>query len=50
VNVSVFGAGGVVTVKSLPLVAVPPAVITRILPVLAPAGTVAWIWLSDTTV
>src|SRR5688572_13244259 len=49
-NVSVVGCGEVVTVKSLPLVAVPAAVVTRILPVLAPAGTVAWIWVPDTTV
>ena len=31
-------------------VAVPPAVVTRIRPVLAPAGTVAWIWVPETTV
>jgi hypothetical protein len=40
----------VVTVKSSLLVAVPPAVVTLILPLLAPAGTVARIPVDDSTV
>ena len=41
---------GDVTVKSLTLKAVPAALVTLILPVVAPAGTVALIWLSEPTV
>jgi hypothetical protein len=37
----------VVTVKFVALVAVPPAVVTAILPVTAPLGTVAVIWVPD---
>jgi hypothetical protein len=44
------GAGGTVgTVKLLPLVAVPAAVVTLIGPVVAPAGTVAMSHVSQTT-
>ena len=39
-----------VTVKLLLLVAVPPGVVTLILPVVAPDGTVAVIWVPETTV
>ena len=39
-----------VTVKVVALVAVPPGVVTTTLPVFAPAGTVAVIWLSLFTV
>src|SRR2546425_12836446 len=42
--------GGLITVKLLALVAVPPAVVTLIVPVVAPAGTVAVIWVSEFTV
>jgi hypothetical protein len=38
------------TVKGLELVAVPPGVLTAIGPVVAPAGTVAWISVSELTV
>ena len=46
------GDGGCddVTVKSLELVAVPAGVVTRILPVVAPACTEAWISVAETTV
>jgi hypothetical protein len=43
-------AGGGMTVKLVALVAVPPAVVTLTGPVVAPAGTVAWMVLSDVTV
>src|SRR5262245_16693258 len=39
-----------VTVKFVELEAVPPAVVTLITPVTAPVGTVAVIWVSETTV
>src|SRR5215471_14253290 len=39
-----------VTVKLVELLAVPPAVVTLILPVTAPVGTVAVIFVSETTV
>jgi hypothetical protein len=39
-----------VTVKELALVAVPMGVVTRIGPVVAPTGTVARIWLAESTV
>jgi hypothetical protein len=42
--------GGLTTVKLLPLVAVPPGVVTLSGPVVAPAGTVAWIAVADVTV
>jgi len=48
-NESMTG-GGAVTVKSAPLVAVPPGVVTVILPVVAPAGTDVLISVLDTTV
>ena len=41
---------GAVTVKLAALLAVPPGVVTWILPVVAPAGTAAVIWVADTTV
>src|SRR5207247_394054 len=44
------GAGGVVTVKLLALVAVPPGVLTWIGPLVAPLGTVAVIWVLVFTV
>ena len=37
------------TVKFAELVAVPPVVVTAIFPVIAPVGTVAVIWRSETT-
>src|SRR5207245_1155461 len=43
-------AGGGTTVNALALVAVPPGVVTLSCPVLAPAGTVAWIAVSEVTV
>src|SRR5712691_8109595 len=42
--------GGLVTVKLLALVAVPPPVVTPIGPVVAPEGTVAWITVGELTV
>jgi hypothetical protein len=41
---------GEVTLKLLALVAVPPAVVTVIGPLVAPLGTVVVIWLSESTV
>ena len=41
--------GGFTTVKLLPVVAVPPGVLTLIGPVVAPAGTVAWIDVGEFT-
>ena len=41
--------GGLI-VNTLPLVAVPPGVVTVIDPVVAPAGTVAWIAVAEFTV
>ncbi|OFW63192.1 MAG: hypothetical protein A2135_04940 [Actinobacteria bacterium RBG_16_67_15] len=38
------------TTKSVLLVAVPPGVVTVILPVVAVAGTVAVIWVAEVTV
>ena len=43
-------AGPVVTVKLLLLVVLPAGVVTLIGPVLAPAGTVAVIWVFEVTV
>jgi hypothetical protein len=43
------GAGPVVTANAVALVAVPPAVVTAIGPVVAPAGTVAAIRVAETT-
>src|SRR5688572_14861391 len=48
-EVMVGGWGGCVTVKFPLLVAVPPGVVTPILPVVAPAGTAARICVLDTT-
>src|SRR5438132_671870 len=42
--------GGTVTVKLLPLVAVPPGVVTWIGPLVAPLGTVAVSWVLEVTV
>src|SRR6266403_762979 len=42
--------GGLTTVNALLLVAVPPGVVTLSGPVVAPAGTVAWIAVSEVTV
>ena len=42
--------GGTVTVKLMPLVAVPPGVVTWIGPLVAPLGTVAVSWVLDVTV
>ena len=44
----IVGAG--MTVKLVLLVAVPPGVVTAIGPVVAPAGTVAVIWVPEVTV
>jgi hypothetical protein len=46
----IVGAGGEVTSKPLELVAVPPGVVTRILPSVAPEGTVAVIFVEEFTV
>jgi len=43
-------AGGKTTVNALLLVAVPPGVVTPIGPIIVPAGTVAWIAVSEVTV
>jgi len=45
----IVGAATVVTVKFAPLVAVPNGVVTLILPVTAPTGTVALIWVAEFT-
>src|SRR5438094_7517787 len=42
--------GGLTTVNELALVAVPPGVVTLSGPVVAPAGTVAWIAVAEVTV
>jgi hypothetical protein len=49
-NELMVGLGGVVTSKLLELVAVPPGVVTRILPSVAPDGTVAVILVEEFTV
>jgi hypothetical protein len=46
----VIVGGGAVTVKFALLVPVPLGVVTAIDPLVAPAGTVALIWLSEATV
>jgi len=43
-------SNGAVTVKSLALSAKPSGVVTLILPVVAPPGTVVLIWVSETTI
>ena len=47
-NEAIVGAGGM-TAKSAELVAVPPAVVTLSLPLVAPAGTAVLICVFDTT-
>src|SRR2546427_8916971 len=42
--------GELITVKLPALLAVPPGVVTLIVPVVAPVGTVAWIELAELTV
>ena len=50
VGVTLVIVGGfAVTLKLLALVAVPPGVVTRTGPVVAPIGTVAWIAVSEVT-
>ena len=46
----VIAAAGAVTVKLAVLVAVPPGVVTLSVPVVAPVGTVAVIWVAESTV
>src|SRR5213594_2245823 len=48
VKLVIVGAG--ITVKLFVLVAVPPGVVTRSGPVVAPVGTVAWIVVAEVTV
>jgi hypothetical protein len=50
VGVNPVMVGGTVTVKVPLLVAVPAGVVTLIVPVVAPAGTGAVIWVSESTV
>jgi hypothetical protein len=50
VKLEIVGVGPVVMVNEDALVAVPPAVVTVIGPVVAPAGTVAVIWAAELTV
>src|SRR5205807_40164 len=50
VGVKLAIVGGVTTVNELALVAVPPGVVTLSGPVVAPAGTVAWIAVAEVTV
>src|SRR5207237_8480505 len=50
VGVKLAIVGGLTTVNELALVAVPSGVVTLSGPVLAPAGTVAWIAVSEVTV
>ncbi len=50
VNEVIVGAAPLVTVKTFELAAVPPGVVTRISPVSAPKGTVAVIFVAETTV
>jgi hypothetical protein len=49
-KLEMVGAGPTVTVNEAALVAVPPGVVTAIAPVVAPAGTVAVIWVAELTV
>ena len=46
----VIAAGAKLTVNSVTLVALPPPVVTTILPDVTPAGTVALIWVAEMTV
>src|SRR5437899_8412108 len=49
-SVSLVVVGGLATTVKLPvLVAVPPGVVTLIVPVVAPPGTVAWIAVAELT-
>jgi hypothetical protein len=50
VGVKLVIVGGLMTVKLLALLAVPPDVVTLSGPVVAPAGTVAWIAVAEVTV
>ena len=50
VGVKLVSVGAGMTVKLLVLVAVPPGVVTRSGPVVAPVGTVAWIAVPEVTV
>src|SRR5207237_932689 len=50
VGVRLAIVGGLTTVNELALVAVPPGVVTLSGPVVAPAGTVAWIAVAEVTV
>src|SRR5205807_1025064 len=50
VGVKLAIVGGLTTVNELALVAVPPGVVTLSGPVVAPAGTVAWIAVAEVTV
>src|SRR5207302_1782813 len=50
VGVKLVIVGGLIMVKLLPLVAVPAGVVTLMGPVVAPAGTVAWIAVAEFTV
>src|SRR5439155_2250367 len=50
VGVKLAIVGGLTTVNELALVALPPAVATLSGPVVAPAGTVAWIAVAEVTV
>src|SRR5437879_11659594 len=50
VGVKLVIVGGFITMKLLPLVAVPPDVVTLMGPVVAPAGTVACITVAEFTV
>src|SRR5437660_7792082 len=49
VGVKLAIVGGLTTVNELALVAVPPGVVTLSGPVVAPAGTVAWIAVAEVT-
>jgi hypothetical protein len=50
VKLVIAGAGADPTVNALALVATPPGVVTLSVPVVAPAGTVAWIAVAEVTV
>lgn len=50
VGVKLVIVGALTTVKAVVLVAVPPGVVTLSGPVVAPAGTVVWMAVSDVTV
>src|SRR5260370_31911421 len=50
VGVKLASVGGGTTLNALLLVAVPPGVVTLSVPVVAPAGTVAWMAVAELTV